>query len=89
MLLDLLGTKNPKFYNYFLETADLYRSLIKSETILNKTGCLNEHTDTYFRPMSAFVQIDDDHMPFYQRGTFRLKFKYISKFIYFNRMFVL
>ncbi|KAE9545631.1 hypothetical protein AGLY_001174 [Aphis glycines] len=68
MLLDLLGTKNPKFYNYFLETADLYRSLIKSETILNKTGCLNEHTQTYFRPMSAFVQIDDDHMPFYQRG---------------------
>lgn len=70
MLLDLLGTKNPKFYNYFLETADLYRSLIRSETFLNKTGCLNEHTDTYFRPMSAFVKIDDDHIPFYQRGKY-------------------
>ena len=71
MPLDLLGTKNPKFYNYFPETADLYRSLIKSETILNKTGCLIEHTDTYFRPMSVFVKIDDDHMPFYERGKYK------------------
>jgi len=83
MLLDLLGTKNPQFYNYFLETADLYRSLIKSETILNKTGCLNEHTDAYFRPISAFVKIEDDHIPFYQRGKI-LKFKYISKFKCYN-----
>lgn len=69
MLLDLLGTKNPKFYNYFLETADLYRSLIRAETILNKTGCLMEHTAAYFRPMSTFVRIDDDHIPFQQRGN--------------------
>jgi len=70
MLLDLLGTKNPKFYNYFLETVDLYRSLITAETTLNKTGCLNEHTDAYFLPMSAFVKIDDDHIPFHQRGKY-------------------
>lgn len=69
MLLDLLGTENPTFYNYFLETADLYRSLIRAETILNKTGCLMEHTAAYFRPMSLFVRIDDDHKPFQQRGN--------------------
>lgn len=68
MLLDLLGTKNPKFYNYFLETVDLYRSLMVAETTLNKTGCLKEHTVAYFLPMSAFVKIDDDHIPFHQRG---------------------
>lgn len=68
MLLDLLGTKNPTFYNYFIETSDLYRSLITAEKVLNKTGCLNEYTKTYFRPMSAFVRIDDDHMPFLERG---------------------
>jgi len=70
MLLDLLGTKNPKFYNYFLETVDLYRSLITAETALNKTNCLKEHTVAYFLPMSAFVKIDDDHIPFYQRGKY-------------------
>jgi len=68
MLLDLLGTKNPEFYNYFLETVDLYRSLITAETILNKSGCLSEHLNSYFRPMSAFVRIDDDHIPFLERG---------------------
>lgn len=68
MLLDLLGTKNPNFYNYFLETTDLYRSLISSETTLNKTGCLNEYDSVYFRPKSSFVRIDDDHAPFLQKG---------------------
>lgn len=68
MLLDLLGTKNPTFYNYFLETVDLYRSLLMAETTLNKTGCLNEHTVAYFRSMSALIRIDDDHVPFHQRG---------------------
>jgi len=68
MLLDLLGTKNPKFYNYFLETVDLYRSLLIAETTLNKTGCLNEHTVAYFQPMSALIRIDDDHVPFHRRG---------------------
>lgn len=68
MLLDLLGTKNPKFYNYFLETTDLYRSLISSETILNKTSCLKEYTGVYFHSMSSFVRIDDDHVPFLEKG---------------------
>jgi len=76
MLLDLLGTKNPKFYNYFPETADLYRSLITAETALNKTRCLNEYTVDYFRPMSAFIRIDDDHIPFYQRGKVQ-KYNYV------------
>lgn len=70
MLLDLLGTKNPKFYNYFLDTVDLYRSLITAETALNRTGCLKEHTEVYFRPMSNFVRIDDDHAPFLEKGCY-------------------
>lgn len=68
MLLDLLGTKNPKFYNYFVETVDLYRSLISAESILNKTSCFNEYTSAYFKPMSAFLRIEDDHIPFLHRG---------------------
>lgn len=68
MLLDLLGTKDPKFYNYFLETTDLYRSLITAETILNKTNCFKEYTSAYFKPNTAFVKIDDDHVPFLQKG---------------------
>lgn len=78
MLLDLLGTKNPKFYNYFPETTDVYRSLIKAEEILNNTGCLAEHSSVYFRPMSSFVRIDDDHIPFHRRGIILI---FYSKFI--------
>lgn len=63
-----MGTKNPKFYNYFVETVDLYRSLISAESILNKTGCLNEYNSVYFNSMSAFIRIEDDHIPFLQRG---------------------
>jgi glutaminyl-peptide cyclotransferase len=68
MLLDLLGTKNPKFYNYFPETTDLYQSLINAETALNTTGCFNNYINVYFKPKSANVEIDDDHMPFYEKG---------------------
>lgn len=68
MLLDLLGTRNPEFYNYFTETVDLYRSLISAETVLNKTGCLNDYSRVYFRPMSTFARVDDDHIPFLEKG---------------------
>lgn len=68
MLLDLLGTKDPKFYNYFLETSDLHRLLITAETNLNKSRCFKEYTSTYFKPNSVFARIDDDHVPFLQKG---------------------
>lgn len=68
MLLDLLGTKNPTFYNYFEETEDLYLSLVNAEKALGNAGCLKDHVSDYFKPELAYVKIDDDHMPFYERG---------------------
>ncbi|XP_050431961.1 glutaminyl-peptide cyclotransferase-like isoform X2 [Adelges cooleyi] len=68
MLLDLLGTKNPTFYNYFIETVDLYRSMLTAEKVLNETNCFTDYTKNYFLPMSANVRIDDDHIPFYEKG---------------------
>ncbi|XP_050542531.1 glutaminyl-peptide cyclotransferase-like isoform X2 [Daktulosphaira vitifoliae] len=68
MLLDLLGTKNPAFYNYFLETTDLYRSMVTAEKVLNKTNCLAEYNKEYFIPKTVNTRIEDDHMPFYEKG---------------------
>lgn len=68
MLLDLLGEKNPTFHSYFLETVDLYRSLITAEMVLNRTGCLSDYNALYFQPLVMLAGIDDDHRPFLEKG---------------------
>lgn len=76
VLLDLIGAPDPTFYNYFSNTEKWYSLLI---TIENKLAALRKFesysygqpTQKYFQPYSMEAHIEDDHIPFLQRGECR------------------
>lgn len=71
VLLDLLGTPNPRFYSYYPPTYKWYKQLVNIERRLQSLGLLNMINSnrskklTYFREMSTFPVAEDDHLPFY------------------------
>lgn len=79
MLLDLLGTPNPRFYSYFEETDKWYARLADAEARLSRAGALEKYgyssassTDpaqVYFQPYSFRAGIEDDHIPFLRRNV--------------------
>lgn len=79
VLLDLLGTANPRFYSYFENTDKIYEKLSGIEKRLSKTGVLEKYSyssadnvdqnQLYFQPYSFRAGIDDDHVPFMQRNV--------------------
>ncbi|KAI5698244.1 hypothetical protein M8J75_004120 [Diaphorina citri] len=75
VLLDLLGTSNPRFYSYYPPTHKWYKQLVGIESRLTARGLLNMVNSnrskklTYFREMSTFPVAEDDHLPFYYRDV--------------------
>lgn len=77
VLLDLLGTPQPSFYNYFPATADQYEALYKAESRLRKdnymptpeTGGMVRNPGMFFKPNTVQMGIEDDHIPFLRRGV--------------------
>lgn len=72
VLLDLLGTPDPKFYSYFSNTEKWYIRLAQAEERLAEMGQLRQYSkghplQTYFAQKSMRAMIDDDHMPFMKR----------------------
>lgn len=69
VLLDLLGTPDPKFYSYFPETEKWYIRLAMAEERLAELGQLRQYSrghpqQTYFAQRSLRAHIEDDHIPF-------------------------
>lgn len=77
ILLDLLGSKDPTIQPYFLDTAWLFDSLISAEKRLFGSGALGEEaqvkgTRSFFAPRKDMLNhafIEDDHLPFIQKGV--------------------
>lgn len=79
VLLDLLGTPHPAFYNFFENTQKWYREMIMCEERLASEGYLESYFTSsisikasptrYFQPHSVFQQVEDDHIPFLRRGV--------------------
>ncbi|XP_058451695.1 glutaminyl-peptide cyclotransferase [Malaya genurostris] len=79
VLLDLLGTPDPNFYSYFQNTESWYAQLLSVEERLDRAGHMdhytyssvapNQRTIRYFQPRSYYAYIEDDHIPFLQRGV--------------------
>lgn len=74
VLLDLLGAPDPKFYNYFPDTEKWYSRLSITEERLAEMGQLRQYSkglplQTYFARRSINAPIEDDHIPFMQRGV--------------------
>lgn len=70
VLLDLLGAPNPNFYNYFKNTEFWYKQMGLAEQILANNKMLKDYNprNSYFQPRSINARIEDDHLPFLQRG---------------------
>ncbi|XP_066501927.1 glutaminyl-peptide cyclotransferase [Hoplias malabaricus] len=71
VLLDLIGAPNPMFVNHFKNTARWFDHLVLAEKRLHELGLLSAHPSdqTYFRKDVVMDPVEDDHMPFLQRGV--------------------
>lgn len=74
MLLDLLGTPDPAFYSYDASAERWYVRLARAEQRLAAAHRLRNYSlgrrdQTYFRLKSSRAYIEDDHIPFQQRGV--------------------
>ncbi|XP_068577828.1 glutaminyl-peptide cyclotransferase [Cebidichthys violaceus] len=71
VLLDLIGAPDPRFHNQFPSTAHWLSRLQSIETRLHSTDQLVDHPNTvqYFWPNHLVGHIQDDHIPFLNRGV--------------------
>ena len=78
ILLDLLGAKDPRVQSFFLDTAWLFDKLVSSEKRLSESGVLGLNAEvkglkSFFVPrvdaLHNYGFIEDDHVPFMQRGV--------------------
>lgn len=69
VLLDLLGTADVKFFNYFEETSPWYMRLVSYERRLREMQLLHARKNYIFQNTDLFhAGIQDDHIPFLKRG---------------------
>ncbi|XP_028995629.1 glutaminyl-peptide cyclotransferase [Betta splendens] len=71
MLLDLIGAQSPRFGNQFPNTAPWLSRLQNIEKRLHSMNLLADHPDSveYFWPDRPVGRIEDDHIPFLNRGV--------------------
>ncbi|XP_018023992.1 glutaminyl-peptide cyclotransferase [Hyalella azteca] len=69
VLLDLLGVKNPKFYNYFSASEPWYARLVSFERRLKALGLYQGLRDMFLQEDWFNPGIEDDHIPFLERGV--------------------
>ncbi|KAL7853983.1 hypothetical protein AOLI_G00208270 [Acnodon oligacanthus] len=71
VLLDVIGAPSPMFVNHFENTARWFEQLVSAEKRLHKLGLLSFHPSEqiYFRKDVIMDPVEDDHMPFLQRGV--------------------
>ncbi|XP_068218846.1 glutaminyl-peptide cyclotransferase isoform X1 [Palaemon carinicauda] len=69
VLLDLLGTEDVQFFNYFKNTDRWYARMVSYERRLNDLGLLNKRQLMFKQRSMLNPGIEDDHIPFLQRGV--------------------
>jgi len=68
ILLDLLGTKNPRFYDIYPQTAELYSRLHDIEYSMKMAGEINNEAPYFVGKAGQQLFIEDDHIPFLEKG---------------------
>lgn len=76
VLLDLLGSPNPRVPSYFLTTHWAYRNMAALEKRMRDLGLLESNSTRPFLPDAekhanqfGYGGIEDDHIPFLRRGV--------------------
>uniref|UniRef100_A0A8C3KXC1 Glutaminyl-peptide cyclotransferase n=1 Tax=Chrysolophus pictus TaxID=9089 RepID=A0A8C3KXC1_CHRPC len=71
VLLDLLGARNPAIHSHFPQTHHWFLRLVAIEKHLRRLGLLHAspHDQPFFSLSPAPGPVEDDHIPFLQRGV--------------------
>ncbi|OXB53360.1 hypothetical protein ASZ78_012813 [Callipepla squamata] len=71
VLLDLLGARSPAIHSHFPQTHHWFLRLVSIEKRLRRLGLLHAspHDQPFFRLSPAPGLVEDDHIPFLQRGV--------------------
>ncbi|XP_015280503.1 PREDICTED: glutaminyl-peptide cyclotransferase-like protein [Gekko japonicus] len=71
VLLDLLGADHLNIQNHFLNTASWFERLVGIERRLHRLSLLASHSQEqlYFSRHPIYGPVQDDHIPFLQRGV--------------------
>ncbi|CAG5134260.1 unnamed protein product [Candidula unifasciata] len=70
ILLDLIGTSDTTIPQQFKSTSEIYQVLVNTERLLRTKGYLTgNHTGPIFSGNENYGGIEDDHVPFLQRGV--------------------
>uniref|UniRef100_A0AC34F9B4 Glutaminyl-peptide cyclotransferase n=1 Tax=Panagrolaimus sp. ES5 TaxID=591445 RepID=A0AC34F9B4_9BILA len=69
MLLDLLGTRNPRITStYGHGTTELFQEFLKIENTLRSLGHLKQRPNAFYSG-TTFAAVEDDHIAFMQKGV--------------------
>lgn len=73
VLLDLLGARDPGFYNYFENTKSWYQQMMRAEQVLADNRLFKKYnydsSRNYFKGYTINARIEDDHLPFLERDV--------------------
>lgn len=77
VLLDLIGAPHPNFFSFFQNTEKWYNILVRAEKRLAENRLLTGYSygmdgyphHKYFQERSTYAGIEDDHVPFMERGV--------------------
>ncbi|KAL1117406.1 hypothetical protein AAG570_004732 [Ranatra chinensis] len=69
MLVDLVGAENPVFYSYFRDTSRWHSLLCNIERRLRTVNIIPQKRPLSFVEKSTYSFIEDDHIPFMERGV--------------------
>jgi glutaminyl-peptide cyclotransferase len=94
VLLDLIGTKKTQFHNFYLYQAPkwyFYLTGIEKRLATSNLLLQNKNQPLYFLPYNNYQRIEDDHIPFIDRGLYLL-YNYCcikEQFFYFDNYIVI
>lgn len=69
VLLDLIGAKNPQFFDLHDSTTNLYQHLQGIEQRLTEVGKIGAHLRYFPGKPPGPLGVEDDHIPFLERGV--------------------
>jgi len=69
VLLDLIGAKNPIFYNYFPQFSKLFEHIASVEQRLTRKNIVEKRKDPFFKMVALGQSVEDDHKPFLELGV--------------------
>lgn len=69
LLFDLLGAKNPQFFDIYPATSELYSKMQDIEARLHVSGKIGNKYRYFQGKPNDYFEVEDDHIPFLHKGV--------------------